>query len=349
MIAIIWEHMYRNVRQAVLMVGGMGTRLRPLTLTRPKPILPVADRPCLKHLIEMFAKGGIEEVILAVGYKSQQFVDAIGDGSDMGIRIIYSFEDEPRGTGGAIKLVESMLDEVFVAVNGDVYAEMDVRREIDTHLDNNADITLALTPVDNPCDYGTACPDESGRIVEFREKPQPEDVISNLINAGVYIVNKNMLQYIPENEMYDFSKDLIPLKTREGFRIWGWRYDGVWMDVGRRTDVIKANLTVAKAKPTNAGTVSNTESSGITYIGESASVEDSEIEDSVIMKGAIVRNSVLRNTVIMPGSVIEDAVITDSIIGENTAVCSGTKIVESIIGDDETVPGRQNIFGAGGS
>lgn len=341
--------MYRNVRQAVLMVGGMGTRLRPLTLTRPKPILPVADSPCLKHLIGMFARSGIEEVVLAVGYKSQQFVDAIGDGSDMGVRIVYSFEDEPRGTGGAIKLVEDRLDDVFVAVNGDVYAEMDVRREIDVHIDNEADITLALTPVDNPCDYGTACPDETGRIREFREKPKPEDVISNLINAGVYIVNKDMLKYIPEEGMYDFSKDLIPLKTKEGFRIWGWRYDGIWMDVGRRTDVIRANLTVAGSIPGNNGSVSDSELSGVVYTGKGSVVEGSRIVDSVVMKGAVVRNSDLTGTVVMPGARIEDATVSDSIIGEDATISEGSVVEESIIGDGEVVPGNAKVSGAGGS
>lgn len=341
--------MYRNVRQAVVMVGGKGTRLRPLTYTRPKPILPVADKPCLGYLIDALARGGIEEVILACGYKSQQFVDTIGDGSDRGIRIRYSFEDEPRGTGGAIKLLEDELDDVFVACNGDVFADLDLKKEIDTHIDNNADITLALTPVPNPWEFGTAIPDkETGRIMRFVEKPPKEKVESNLINAGVYIVNKEMIGFIPKDTMYDFSKDLVPMKTEEGCRIWGWDFDGTWMDVGRLSDVIKSNLCVASQVKRMDGTSDGCEMSGTIYLGGGSSVRNSRLRDCVIMKGACVEDSEIENSVIMPGTKVSGARIINTVIGDRTAICKGTSITDSIIGDDVVVEENTTIVKAGG-
>ena len=341
--------MYRNVRQAVVMVGGKGTRLRPLTYTRPKPILPVADKPCLGYLIDALARGGIEEVILACGYKSQQFVDTIGDGSDRGIKIRYSFEDEPMGTGGAIKLLEDELDDVFVACNGDVFADLDLKKEIDTHLDNDADITLALTPVPNPWEFGTAVPDETGRIVEFIEKPPRDKVKSNLINAGVYIVNKEMIGYIPKGEMYDFSKDLVPKKTAEGCRIWGWDFDGIWMDVGRLSDVIKCNLTVAAQLKQKEGDTKGSKLSGKIYLGKDVRVHGSKLKDCVVMEGCVIEKADLVNTVVMPGTKIVGARVSGSVIGHNTMVSKGASITDSIIGDNETVERNAVITDAGGA
>lgn len=337
--------MYRNVRQAVVMVGGKGTRLRPLTYTRPKPILPVVDKPCLGYLIDALVRGGIEEIYLACGYKSQQFVDTIGDGSDRGIKILYSFEDEPMGTGGAIKLLEDKLDDVFVACNGDVFADLDLKKEIDVHLDNKADITLALTPVDNPWEFGTACPDETGRIREFREKPKPEDVISNLINSGVYIVNKEMIGFIPRGQMYDFSKDLVPKKTAEGYRIWGWNFDGIWMDVGRLNDVIRANLTVA-SQSNRRYDAENTEQSGTVYIGKGAKVSGSKLKDCVIMAGAEIADCEMERAVIMPGTKVRGSKIFNSVVGDRTTIISAS-ITDSIIGDDDAIENK-TIKDAGG-
>ncbi len=189
----------QKVRQAVIMVGGKGTRLLPLTETAPKPSLPVLDRPCLKYLIKSFADAGITQVFLACGYKSDILRHAIGDGSDLGVELIYSDEETPLGTGGAMKQLESRLDPVFAAANGDSFVDINVRDQIDLHLSTGASITIALTQVNDPCNYGIARVEEDGRITEFKDKPKPEEVFSNLINAGIYVVNRSVLADVPDN------------------------------------------------------------------------------------------------------------------------------------------------------
>jgi mannose-1-phosphate guanylyltransferase len=323
-----------RVRQAVIMVGGKGTRLLPLTENHPKPILSVADRPCIWYLVRSLARAGIEEVILACGYKPGH-MEALGDGSDLGLKIIYSYEDEPMGTAGAMKLVEDRLDDVFVACNGDVFADIDVKEEIDLHLSTGASITIALTPVDNPTEFGIVRTEADGRIVEFKEKPMPEEVFSNLINAGVYVINKPVLDYVPENTFFDFSRDLVPLVMEDGGRIQGYALSGLWMDVGRPHDLLEANLAVSNRE--FSGRDFPSEDScirGDFYMGEGSKVANSELRSSVVLKGSTVTDSNLRRVLVMKGCTVRGAHIEDSIIGEGSTIEEGCRITNAVIADN---------------
>ena len=271
-----------KVRQAVVMVGGKGTRLMPLTETKPKPILSVVDKPCIWYLIRSLARAGIEEVILACGYKPGM-MEELGDGSDLGIRIRYAYEDEPMGTAGAMKLLEDQLDDTFVASNGDVFADIDVAEEIGVHQDTDAKITIALTPVDNPCEFGIARVDASGRISEFKEKPKPEEVFSNLINAGVYVLQKEVLSRVPPNQFFDFSKDLVPIILSEGGRVQGYSLSGIWMDVGRPYDLLGANLAMAKREHIRDHRAEDACIRGDFYMGPGSKVANSELISSVVL------------------------------------------------------------------
>ncbi len=345
-----------KVKQAVVMVGGMGTRLLPLTESRPKIILPVADRPCLWYLLRSLALGGVKEVILACGYKSELMRTAIGDGSDLGLSIEYSYEDEPRGTGGAMKLVEDRLDDTFVSANGDVFVSMDVSGEIRTHLETKAAVTIALTPVDNPCEFGIVRTAEDGEILEFKEKPRPEEVFSNLINAGVYVLQRDVLDSVPEDTFFDFSKDLVPSLMAQGRRIQGHRIDGVWMDVGRPRDLLRANLAVADFEPRSVGGAAGCSASGSFYIGPEASVTGTELVDSVVLNGADVQATRLERTLVMGGCRIYGADISNSILGEGCMICNGARISNAVLHDgcivapSETVEGdrevRSDLLGA---
>ena len=336
-----------KVRQAVVMVGGKGTRLLPLTETRPKIILPVADRPCLWYLLRSLARAGIEEVILACGYKSEQMRAAIGDGSDLGLSIVYSYEDEPLGTGGAMKLVEDRLDDVFVAANGDVFASIDVASEIGEHIASGASVTISLTPVENPCEFGIARVQPDGRITEFKEKAKPEEVFSNLINAGVYVLNRSVLEYVPENTFFDFSKDLVPMLMADGHRIQGFQVSGIWMDVGRPHDLLGANLAVASAE---YGEVTwNLEGSDVEgpfYMGAGSSVVDSRLRDSVVLAGSKVSESDLNHVLVMRNCTVDGANLENTILGDGCSVGKGAVVRNAVLAD-RTVVGPGEVLDEG--
>ncbi|NLL94256.1 MAG: NDP-sugar synthase [Thermoplasmatales archaeon] len=322
-----------KVRQAVIMVGGQGTRLRPLTETRPKPILPVLDRPCLSYLIESFARGGIEEVILACGYRSDQMVEAIGDGSDLGIDIEYSYEDEPMGTGGAIKLLEGRLDDTFVAANGDVFADIDLSEQVAEHFRSGAAVTISLTPVGNPTEFGTARIGDDGRITEFKEKPKPEEVFSNLINAGVYVVERRVMALVPEGKPYDFSKDLFPLLMGRGERLQGHTLKGAWRDVGRPSDLIGANLVAATKAGSFPGVIDGAETEAPVYVGKGSRVVGGSLSGSVVMASCGVSGSNIRGSIVFPGCDVEGSDIIDSVLGEGCVVPPGCVIKGCVLGD----------------
>ncbi len=335
-----------GVRQAVVMVGGRGTRLLPLTETRPKPVLPVADRPCIWYLLRSMARAGIEEVILACGYKPGM-MEVLGDGDDLGLHIEYSYEDEPRGTGGAIKLVEDRLDDTFVAANGDVFADLDVAGEIATHIGTGAEITDLLIPVDNPCDYGIACVDDGLRITAFKDKPKPEEVFSNLINAGVYVVQRTAIGLVPENAFFDFSMDLIPKVIAEGRRVQGHRLDGLWMDVGRPHDLLRANLCIAESEfeSRGPGTVSGCRMEGVTYVGPGSEAVGSTIASSVVSGGCRVSSSTVEHSLLMPSCRVEGATLVNAILGEGCVVGKGAIVRDEVLRDGTVVPDGAALVG----
>ncbi|MCL2143204.1 MAG: NDP-sugar synthase [Methanomassiliicoccaceae archaeon] len=334
-----------NVRQAVVMVGGKGTRLRPLTNNRPKPILPVLDRPCLLYLIGSLAAAGINEIILACGYRSEKMAAAIGDGSAHGISIEYSYEDVPMGTAGAIKLLEDRLDDTFVAVNGDVFADIDLKGEILEHKRTGASVTISLARVSNPCEFGIARLDDDGRITEFKEKPRPEEVFSDLINAGVYVMEKKILGYVPKGKMYDLSKELIPDIMGKGHRVQGHMMNGIWMDVGRPGDLIAANLAAAETFAGNSvtGDVSGSKITEPFYIGHNGKITDSDISSSVISEGSQVHASRVSGSLIMARCAVSGAEISGSIIGEGCTVMNGAVIERSVIADGKTIKENEVI------
>lgn len=331
-----------KVRQAVMMVGGKGTRLLPLTLNTPKPVLPVVGHPCMWYLARSLARAGVEEIILACGYRSEKVPELMGDGSDLGVRFTYVYESEPLGTGGAIKAVEDILDPVFIAVNGDVFCDIDLRKQIDIHFDTEALVTISLTTVDNPWDYGTVEMGEGNRIVGFKEKPPREEVTSNLINAGVYVVDKRVLEHVPSGCFYDFSKELFPHLMEIGGRMSGVPVDGVFMDVGKPHELLCVNLLMAQREHSDeAYEVTDCTVDGTLYVGPDQEVTSSRLSETVLLGGGVVRDSELDHVLVMDGASIEGARITNSIIGVGCVIGRGSVVSNSVLGDGETVaPGE---------
>ncbi|WP_400237546.1 sugar phosphate nucleotidyltransferase [Methanomethylophilus alvi] len=338
--------MSSEVRQAVIMVGGKGTRLLPLTLTRPKPAMPVLDKPFLKYLIESMADAGIEEIFLACGYKSDILAHAIGDGSDMGVRIIYSDEDTPLGTGGAIKRLEDRLDPVFLAANGDTLTSVDIAAQIREHFESGAAVTDSLSEVDDPSQAGVVRIDGDGRILEFQDKPKREEACSNLVNSGVYVVDKKVLRYIPKDTFYDFSKDLFPLLIEKGERLQGHMAKGVWVDIGRPHDLIRMNLVMADRLYRGHDWSDSAEDSvldGTVYLGDGTVVRSSKVSESVISKGCDVRSSYLSGTFVMGACRIDGARVENSILGEGCVLKKGCLVVDSVLKDGTVVDENRKI------
>lgn len=219
--------------RAVLMAGGSGTRLRPLTCDLPKPMVPVLNRPIAEHIINLLKLNGIDEVIATLHYLPDVMRDYFQDGSDFGIQMTYAVEeDQPLGTAGCVKNIAELLDDTFLVISGDSITDFDLRAAIAFHKAHNSKATLVLTRVPNPLEFGVVITDENYRINRFLEKPSSSEIFSDTVNTGIYILEPEVLDYLPENQETDFSKDLFPQLLAEGEPMYGYIAEGYWCDVG---------------------------------------------------------------------------------------------------------------------
>ncbi len=219
--------------RAVLMAGGSGTRLRPLTCDLPKPMVPVLNRPIAEHIIHLLKRNGIDEVIATLHYLPDVMRDYFQDGSDFGIQMTYAVEeDQPLGTAGCVKNIAELLNDTFLVISGDSVTDFDLRAAIAFHKAHNSKATLILTRVPNPLEFGVVITDENYRIRRFLEKPSSSEIFSDTVNTGTYILEPEVLDYLPANQESDFSKDLFPRLLEEGEPMYGYIAEGYWCDVG---------------------------------------------------------------------------------------------------------------------
>jgi mannose-1-phosphate guanylyltransferase len=229
--------------KALILAGGEGTRLRPLTANTPKPLIPLVNRPFLDHVLYLLRTHGINDVVIAMAYLSANFEQAYGDGSHLGMRLTYVHEAAPMGTGGAIKNAQAALnaDETFLVFNGDILTDLDLSDMLRLHRDSGSVCTISLTRVDDPSAYGVVDMDDTGRIQRFTEKPKREEATSNWINAGTYILEPSTLAYIPEGQHYMVERGLFPTMLAEGKPLYGYRTGAYWIDIGTPAKYIQAH------------------------------------------------------------------------------------------------------------
>ena len=228
--------------KAVVMAGGEGTRLRPLTSNQPKPMVPIVGKPCMEHIVELLKKHSFEDVVVTLAFMPQEIRGYFGAGESYGVSIRYSVEESPAGTAGSVKLAEDALDEPFLVISGDALCDIDLGALVRFHEEKEALATIALKSVDNPLEFGIVVIDADGRIERFLEKPSWGQVFTDTINTGIYVLDPEVLRHIPSDRPFDFSKELFPLLLEMGRPLYGYVADGYWQDIGNLDQYRQANF-----------------------------------------------------------------------------------------------------------
>jgi mannose-1-phosphate guanylyltransferase/phosphomannomutase len=228
--------------KAVVMAGGEGTRLRPLTSNQPKPMVPIVGKPCMEHIVELLRQHGFEDIIVTLAFMPQAIRGYFGAGEAHGVSIRYSVEEAPAGTAGSVKLAETALDEPFLVISGDALCDIDLGKLVQFHQEKEAIVTIGLKSVDNPLEFGIVVTDSDGRVERFLEKPSWGQVFTDTINTGIYVLDPEVLRHIPDDRPFDFSKELFPLLLEMGRPIYGYVADGYWQDIGNLDQYRQANF-----------------------------------------------------------------------------------------------------------
>src|SRR5438132_2883298 len=214
--------------KAVVMAGGMGSRLRLLTVGRPKPMVPIANKPVLEHLFTLLKRNGIDDVIVTLQYMAPSIQNYFGDGEAFGLKLRYSTEETPLGTAGSVRLASGLMDEPFLVLSGDALADFDLKAIADYHRRTESLATLTLYHVENPLEYGSVVTDLEGRVIQFVEKPSWGQVISDTVNTGIYVLDPAVFEYCPPDQPFDFSQHLFPLLLEKQVPMYGYVADGYW-------------------------------------------------------------------------------------------------------------------------
>ncbi len=330
--------------QAIVMAGGQGSRLRPLTIARPKPLIPLVNKPVIGHIVDWLKRHDIFETVLTLQHQADWFQDYLGSGKSMGIRIHYVVEDVPLGTAGGVAHALSVgairPDETILVVSGDALTDIDIGSLLAFHQSRNADVTVALHRVDNPLEYGIVITDQDGRINQFVEKPGWAEVVSDLVNTGIYILNASVLVDIPQREMVDFSHDLFPKLLKEGRSVYGMVPPGYWCDVGDPAAYLQANMDILQNQVQH-------DSFGQFLGGDIWVGENIEIAPDAQLYGPIY----LGNNVQIKGGVVihGPTVIRDDTVVDNRAFISRSVFWRGCyIGEDTRIEGavisKQCVF-----
>lgn len=334
------ETTLRSDTDAVILVGGKGTRLRPLTVSTPKPMLPTAGVPFLSHLLARIKAAGITHVVLGTSFKAEVFEDYFGDGADLGLEIEYVAEDKPLGTGGGIRNVYDKLRANTVMVfNGDVLGGTDLGGILDAHHAKNADLTMHLVRVPDPRAFGCVPTDAEGRVSAFLEKT--EDPPTDQINAGCYVFRRELIGEIPADRVVSVERETFPRLLEEGRRVFGYVDNAYWRDMGTPSDFVRGSSDLVRGIAPSPLLEGKT---GECLVDESAGVSDGALllGGTVIGRGTEVGAGCrLDDTVVFDGVTIEPgAVIEDSIIGHGARIGANARITGCVIGEGTQIGAR---------
>ncbi len=323
------EYQSKYSMQALILAGGKGTRLKPLTLCTPKSIVPIGNKPFILRQISSLKKAGITNIILSLNYHPSCIEHILGDGADFDVDLKYVIEPNPLGTAGAYKYAEKFIDMTTIVLNGDILTDIDLGRVVDSHRKNGASATIVLTKVDDPSAYGLVEIGDDRKVLSFTEKPEAKTLtnpVVNTINAGIYILEPSVLDLIPEAENYSFENQLFPslLETEQAF--YGCVVEDYWIDIGTPQRYLQAHYDLIRGKCGNF----QIDRGNDLHIGKDVEVDEVSLlgNGCVVGDGAKIVNSVLgQNVVVGKGSIIENSVVWDE-----TTLSSFVKISGSILG-----------------
>jgi mannose-1-phosphate guanylyltransferase len=319
--------------EAIILAGGFGTRLRPLTYTRAKSLLPIMNKPMITYLIDALPKE-VEKVILAVNYQKRQ-IEEFFESYECGKEIIVNDEQKPLGTGGAVKYAEQHITDQFFVLNSDIICSLNLEEMVRFHQKHQAISTISLWPVENVSEFGVVDVKDDGHILKFVEKPRPEDAPSNLINAGAYLLEPCIFDYIEPGKLISMEKEIFPQIIKDTNRFYGYQFEGYWMDIGRISSYLQVHEFLMKQKKLRNIIGKNCKNQG--------AIENAVLGNNV----SIGKKSTVKSSIIFDNAVIDDIVSLDHcVIGERSMIKTSSTLTYSVVGDNEIVPKESNYKNA---
>jgi mannose-1-phosphate guanylyltransferase len=330
--------------QALVLVGGEGTRLRPLTLTRPKPALPLVDRPFIRYLVEWLSRHGVDEVIMACGFRADGLRDALGDELPGGPSIAYVEEPEPLGTAGPVRFAadRGLLGERFMVLNGDLLTDLDLTGLQRQHAETGAVATIGLHPVDDPSSYGLVRRRQDGEVLGFLEKPEPDQIDTDEVNAGAYVLERPVIELIPAGRAVSIEREVFPRLVGQG--LYGRRLEGYWTDIGTPERYLQASWDILEGRVRTDVVAS---AAGLLIEDRAEVADGAKIgPHAVVRAGSVVSDGArVAGSVLLEGCQVgERAVIKGSILGDGVVVGEGATIGEgSVLGDGAVVEAGASV------
>jgi len=336
--------------QAVVMAGGFGTRLRPLTVTLPKPMVPVANRPMMEHVVRLLKKHGFDEIVVLLYYQPDRIMEYFGDGQRLGVNLRYLRPKGDFGTAGSVRLALDLLDDRFIVISGDVLTDFDLNSAFRFHQENDGEVTLVLTRQENPLPYGVVITDPRHRVTRFLEKPSWGEVFSDTVNSGVYILEKKAIATLPAGRFVDFGRDLFPRWLAEGKAMHGYVAGGYWRDIGNVEDYTRAHRDILNGRVgvEISADLSPGGDRGQVYRGAGTDVADDAVLSGKVILGDGVRigpRACITDSVIGPGTEIDyGSTVRDSLIWSGVRIGANSDISEAIICDRVQVGERVTVL-----